>query len=501
VSPVLETQGLTKVFGGIAAVDGVDFAAHAGEVHGLLGENGAGKSTFVKMLAGVVRPDDGTVLYDGEPLDTANARTGRAQVRVGVIFQELSLIPDLTVAENVWIGQEPLDRLGGVSQKAMRRRTVELFGELGIAGVDPAREVRLLSVAERHLVETAKVLSSRPDVVIFDEATSALAPSETSWLIEQARALAAAGRVVLYISHRMAEIRAVADRVTVFRGGKSVGVRTREEYDEDELVGLMVGRRVERLYPPREDTATERVALRVRGLEAGRALRGADLELHEGEILGVGGLQGQGQAQLFLALYGALRATGGEIEVFGERVRIRSVRDALAAQIAIALVPEDRRNQGLLLPKSVAENLTLSVLPRLARGGVIDRAAEERFVADAIERLRIATRSPDQPVRWLSGGNQQKVVIGKMLLTQARILLLYDLTRGVDVGTKAQIFELMRKLARDGYALLFYSTDATELVNVADRIAVMLDGRVNAVLEGDELTEEDVVRAAVREAV
>jgi ribose transport system ATP-binding protein len=225
-----------------------------------------------------------------------------------------------------------------------------------------------------------------------------------------------------------------------------------------------------------------------------------DLDLHEGEILGVGGLQGQGQAQLFLALYGALPAQAGEVEVLGEPVRIRSVRDALAARIAIALVPEDRRRQGLLLPKSVAENLTLSVLPRISRFGVVDRAAEERLVARAVERLQISTRGHDQAVRWLSGGNQQKVVIAKMLLTEARILLLYDLTRGVDVGTKAQIFALMRELAREGYAMLFHSTDAGELVNVADRVAVMLDGRVNAVLEGDALTEEGIVGAAVKQA-
>lgn len=500
MSPLLETRGLTKAFGGVAAVDGVDFVARDGEVHGLLGENGAGKSTFVKMLSGVVRPDSGEIIYGGRSLDTMHARVRRDGVQVGVIFQELSLVPDLSVAENVWIGREPLTRVGVVSMRTMRRRTRELFVELGIEGIDPAREVRLLSVAERHLVETAKVLSADPEIVIFDEATSALAPGETSWMIERARTLAAEGRVVIYISHRLAEIRAVADRVTVLRGGRSVGVRTRDEYDEDDLVALMAGRRVERLYPPKTDTVTDRVALKVRDLRAGRRLRGVNLDLREGEILGIGGLQGQGQTQLFLSLYGVLRAQRWDVEVFGVPARVRNVRDALNATTPIALVPEDRRNQGLLLPKSVGENLTLSVLDRISRLGVIDRGAERRMIETATERLGIRAVSSDQAVRWLSGGNQQKVVIAKLLLTEARILLLYDLTRGVDVGTKAQIFELMRGLAAEGYAMLFYSTDASELVNVADRVAVMLDGRVNAVLEGAELTEEELVRAAVREA-
>jgi ribose transport system ATP-binding protein len=496
---VLETRALTKAFGGVVAIDGVDFTAQTGEVHGLLGENGAGKSTLVKMLSGVVQPDAGEILFQGHPLDTAHARVRRGGARVGVVFQELSLIPDLTVAENVWIGREPLTRLGVVSMRAMRRNAAQLFTELGIEGIDVAQEVRLLSVADRHLVETAKVLSAQPEIVIFDEATSALGPGETSWMIERARALAGDGRVVIYISHRLGEIKAVSDRVTVLRGGRNVGLRTREQFDDDDLVALMAGRQVQRLYPVKIRTATDRIALKVRDLRAGRRLRGVDLDLREGEILGVGGLQGQGQTQLFLALYGVLRAERRDVEVFGEPTRVHNVRDALGARTPIALVPEDRRNQGLLLPKSVGENLTLSVLDRISRLGVIDRRRERQLVEEAIERLRIGVGGADQAVRWLSGGNQQKVVIAKLLLTEARILLLYDLTRGVDVGTKAQIFELMRELAQQGYAMLFYSTDASELVNVADRVAVMLDGRVNTILEGAALSEEAIVRAAVRE--
>lgn len=500
MSSRLETRALTKAFGGVTAVADVDFTAYSGEVHGLLGENGAGKSTFVKMLSGVVRPDAGDILFDGRSLGTTHTRLRQDGVRVGVIFQELSLIPDLTVGENVWIGREPMTHFGTVSMRSIRRRTADLFAHLGIEQIDPMTEVRLLSVAERHLVETAKVLSGEPEIVIFDEATSALAPDETNWMIARARSLASEGRVVIYISHRLGEIRAVADRVTVLRGGKNVGVRGRDELDDDELVTLMAGRRIERLYPAKTSTATTRIALRIRELHAGRRLRGVDLDLREGEILGVGGLQGQGQTQLFLALYGMLPGTLCDVEVFGEPTRVRNVRDALSARPPIALVPEDRRNQGLLLSKSVGQNLTLSVLGRISRLGLIDRDGERRLIEDAIERLHIGAAGADQAVRLLSGGNQQKVVIAKLLVTEARILLLYDLTRGVDVATKAQIFELMRELAGQGYSMLFYSTDSSELVHVADRVAVMLDGRVNAVLQGDDLTEEEIVRAAVKKA-
>ena len=283
----------------------------------------------------------------------------------------------------------------------------------------------------------------------------------------------------------------------MFRGGRTVGVRARHEYDEDDLVTMMLDRKLGRFYPPKDSRASSSVALRVRGLQTGRKLRGVDLDLHQGEILGIGGLQGQGQTQLFLALYGALRTRHGTVELFGEPTRIRAIRDALNGKVPIALVPEDRRNQGLLLQKSVRENLTLSVLPRVSHFGIINRRSERKLVQEAIDGLGIVARSQDQDVRWLSGGNQQKIILAKLLLANPRVLLLFDPTRGVDVGTKAQIFELMRDLARQGYALLFHSTDASELVNIADRVAVMIEGRIAETVEGPELTEESLVRASV----
>ena len=494
----LEARGLSRAFGGVKAVEQVDFEAYAGEVHALLGENGAGKSTFIKMMAGVVTPDAGEIRYDGEVLQASEARARRGGALIGIVFQELSLVPDLTVAENVWIGHEPTTTLRTVSRRTLRAKTRELFEQLSIVGLDPDREVRFLSVADRHMVETAKMLSTDPKIVIFDEATSALAPSETDWMLARMRSLADAGRVVLMISHRMAEVRAVADRVTVFRNGRNVGVRTREEYDEQEILSLMLARKIEQLYPEKQSHATERIALRVRGLESGRSLQGVDLDLREGEVLGIGGLQGQGQGPLFSALYGMIRAKG-QVSTRSGPITVKRAGDTLHAEYAMALVPENRK-EGLILTKSLRENLSLPILDKLTRFGVVNRGRERTLVADAIERLQIATQSQDQQVRWLSGGNQQKVALARVLLTGAKILLLQDPTRGVDVGTKAQIFVLIRQLVAEGHSVLFYSTDATELVNVADRVAVMREGRVSAVLEGDQLTEDEILRWAVSDS-
>jgi ribose transport system ATP-binding protein len=493
--PDLEARGITKRFGGVVALQDVDFEASRGEVHALIGENGAGKSTFIKVVTGAVRPDAGELRLFGEQLHLRTPRQAR-QRGVAAVFQELSLVPDLTVAENVWFRRETLTAVATISRRALRRRTRDLFERLRFPPIDPDREVRGLSVAERQLVEVAKAVASDPRVLVLDEATSALAPREVRWLLGLARRLAEDGLLVIYISHRLAEVREVADRITVFRNGRNVVTRRRNEATEDEIVASMLGRRLERLYPDKVVTRREAVSLSVHDLGFGHRLRRVDLDLHEGEILGVGGLQGQGQLELFLSLFGVLHASG-RVEVAGEPVRLTSPRAALAAGIGLALVPEDRQNEGLLLPKSVRENITLAVSRRFARHGLLDLRQERALVREAIRQLNIVLASEEQPAGSLSGGNQQKVVIAKLLLTRARVLLLYDLTRGVDVGTKGEIFELMRRLAAEGYAILFFSTDLQELIHVADRVAVMSDGTFTAVLEGPALTEEGILRASV----
>jgi len=494
--PTLEVRDLAKSFGGVVALDGANFDVEAGEVHALLGENGAGKSTFIKILTGVVRADSGRVLYRGEPLELEGPRRAE-ELTIGAVFQELSLVPDLSVAENVWFRREPLTFIGTIASGRMLRQTRVLLDEMGLQDIDPEREVRSLSVAERQLVEIAKVLSEEPPVMILDEATSALSPKEVSWVLRRARESADRGAAVIFISHRLAEVREVADRITVFRNGRDVGTRLSNEYDDDELVELMLDRKVGRLYPPKEDARTERLALKVRDLRSDHRLRGVDLDLREGEILGIGGLQGQGQPQLLLSLCGLARARGS-VEVFGRPEKVHA-RSRARGEATLALIPEDRRTQGLLLPMSIRENVTLPVLARIAKFGLIDRKRERRLAEEAIQRLNVVARDADQEVMELSGGNQQKVVIAKMLLTEAKVLLLHDLTRGVDVGSKAEIYKLLRELTHDGYSFLFYSTDVTELINIADRVAVMFDGRVNTILEGDHLTEERVLHASVRD--
>ena len=496
---LLEAKGISKRFGGIVALNGMHFAAGVGEVHAILGENGAGKSTFIQILSGALGTDAGEILLRGEPVAAFGPSEAR-RAGIAPVFQELSLISDLTVAENIWFGDETLSPLGTISRRALDARTVALFADLGLSGIAPDRLVRSLSIGQQQLVEIAKGLARDPDILILDEATSALVPHEVDWLLDIARRRADAGKLVLYISHRMGEVRRVADRITVLRNGETVGTVETSAVGDDEIVAMMLGRRLNRLFPERRATATDRTALKAKAVSVGHQLKGVDFELREGEVLGVAGLQGHGQRELFMALAGAVRF-GGNLEVWGHPVSIRSPRHALSQAIGVALLPEDRRNQGLLLAKPVRENVVLAALSRLTWFGLIDGRAEARVVEKAIGQLQIKVGSPEQLAGTLSGGNQQKVVLAKLLATDARILLFFDPTRGVDVGTKAEIFAMMRDLAARGYAILFYSTDIPELVHVPDRVLVLSYGRVSTTLSAAELSEESILRATMASQV
>jgi len=492
---LLDVTDLTKRYGGIVALGGVNFSARAGEVHALLGENGAGKSTLIQVLAGAVRYDSGRIRLDGA--DYAPRSPDEARARgIAAVFQELSLVPDLTIEQNIWFRREPLSPLGTVRSRAMRERTLALFERYRFPTLRPDQEVRRLTLAERQIVEIAKGLAGDPRVLILDEATSTLPAREAQWVLDLTRQLAAEGKLVVFISHRMDEVRHIADRLTIFRNGQTVAAHTATAVGDDEIVAQMLGRKLDRLYPERIATTTGVPALRVNDLDAGKHVKRVSFELEEGEVLGVGGLQGHGQRELFQALFGTTRSTGA-IEVWGRRTNIRSPRQALVGRDGLALVPEDRRGQGLLLSKSVRENLTISVIRRFADWGLLSETKEAALVREMVEFLRIKTSTPEQPAGTLSGGNQQKVIFGKMLLTEARILLLYDPTRGVDVGTKGEIFQLMRDLAAKGYAILFYSSDLPELVHVADRVLVMRNGEIAATLAGAANSEEGILRASV----
>jgi len=494
---LLEVNGLVKRYGGIVALGGVDFSARAGEVHALLGENGAGKSTLIQILAGAVRHDGGRIRLDGADYAPVNPDEARAR-GIAAVFQELSLVPDLTVEQNIWFRREPLSRLGTVRGKALRARTLALLDRYGFPHLAPEQEVRRLTLAERQIVEIAKGLASDPKILILDEATSTLPAREAEWVLNLTRQLAGEGRLVVFISHRMGEVRHIADRLTIFRNGETVAAHEANAVSDDVIVSQMLGRKLARLYPERRATATGRLALEVEHLTVGKRVHDVSFALREGEVLGVGGLQGHGQRELFQGLFGAARVKG-RLAIWGKPVAINSPRQALTGRDGLALVPEDRRGQGLLLSKSVRENLTVAVIRRFARRGLLSQRKEAALVKEMVDFLRIKAATAEQPAGTLSGGNQQKVVFGKMLLTQARILMLYDPTRGVDVGTKGEIFQLMRDLAAQGYAILFYSSDLPELVHVADRVLVMRNGAIATTLEGDANTEEGILRAAVFE--
>ena len=494
---LVKVTALSNRYGGIVALSEVEFAARAGEVHALLGENGAGKSTLIQILSGAVRHDGGVILIDGRDFRPANPDDARAG-GIAAVFQELSLIPDLTVEENIWFRQEPMTLMKTKTRAVMRRKTIELLDKYAFPRLRPDQELRRLTLAERQIVEIAKGLAKEPRILILDEATSALPAREADWLLKLTRQLAVEGKLVIFISHRMAEVRAIADRLTIFRNGRTVAAHEAKAVTDGEIVAQMIGRNLDRLYPERIATATERIALKVEDLSGGSRLKGVTFSLREGEVLGVGGLQGHGQRELFQALFGAAKANG-RIELWGKPASIGNPRAALIGRDGIALVPEDRLGQGLLLTKSVRENLTLAVIKRFTDRGFLNSRKEAALVKEMVDFLHIKAETPDQLAGTLSGGNQQKVIFGKMLLTEARVLLLYDPTRGVDVGTKGEIFQLMRDLAAKGYAILFHSSDMPELVHVADRVLVMRNGRVAATLNDDRISEENILGAAMLE--
>ena len=489
----LQVQGLSKRYGGVVALRSIDFAASAGEVHALLGENGAGKTTLVKVLSGVLKPEAGSVQLFGSDISLKGGRAA-GDAGIATVFQDIAVVPDFTVAENIFYGREARTQIGMVSRSELGRSTIRLFASLGLRPIDPQTPAGKLSVAERQIVTIVRAISTSPRLLILDEATSALSPQEVDWLLDKARSIARGGAIVLFISHRLHEVRGVADRVTVFRNGDHIATRSSGDVTDAEIVSMMLGRELGRLFPSKAAKTSSEVVLSARNLVQGNSLRGVSLELRAGEILGLGGLQGQGQSDLLRALYG-LGWPSATVVLGGVERTLRNPIDAVGH--GIALIPEDRQRDGLLMPKTIRENLSLPILSRISRLGFV-RSRVERGEADSVvRRLAIAAASIEQPVWSLSGGNQQKVVIGKQLLTSARVWLLDDPVRGVDVGTKAEVFKLMRDLANAGYSLLFYSTDLQELVQMSDRVVVMADGAIVSELEGKRLTEEAVLEASI----
>jgi len=497
-SPAVEVEGLTKAYGPTIANDDIRFAVAPGTVHALLGENGAGKSTTMKLLSGLVRPDAGHIRIHGKDVALASAREAHA-VGIQTAFQELTLVPDLTVLDNMLLPRAPWTPLGTLARARSRSRVARHFEALGLS-VDLDALACELNLAMRQKIEIARALYRDPSILLLDEPTSALSGSDVDWLgriIVDARSR---GITVLFISHRLPEVRAFCDTLTILRNGRAVHSARVEDVTDAEVVELIIGRSVENAFPPRRparDRSGETPVLATRGLSAGVKLRDMDLALHSGEILGIAGLQGMGQDALFSALFGEEHVRRGRIELDGRPLHLRAPSDALDPAVAIGFVPEERKTQGLFLKLSGRQNATLPVLGRFHRGPLLNERAEASAAASAFAAVQVDDRAHYASAGSFSGGNQQKLVIAKWLVAQSRILLLFDPTRGIDVGTKEQLYGLLRAYADAGGAVLFHSTEIPELAHLCDRVGVLYEGRLLRWIEGEALTENAIMGATL----
>ncbi|MER7278891.1 sugar ABC transporter ATP-binding protein [Dactylosporangium sp. NPDC000244] len=488
---MLVLEGVSKSFGAVAALRDVRLDLRAGEAHALVGENGAGKSTLVKILAGAHAPDAGTLSLDGEPLVLANPADARA-AGIAVIYQEPTLFPDLSVAENIFMGRQPLKSGRRIDTAEMRRRATELFARLGVQ-MDPDRPARGLSIADQQLVEIAKALSFDARVLVMDEPTAALSGVEVERLFAVARSLRDAGAAVLFISHRFDEVFALCQRITVMRDGQWVSTDPADELTVADVVRRMVGREVGELFP-KEEAAIGEARLEVRGLNRQGAFHDVSFTVRSGEIVALAGLVGAGRSEVIRAVFGVDRYDSGEVLVDGRPLRAGSASAAIGA--GLALVPEDRRQQGLVMELSVERNATLPRRWSLSRLGLLFGGAERRSAQDWAGRLRVKAGRLGDPVSTLSGGNQQKVVLAKWLATRPRVLIVDEPTRGIDVGTKAEVHRLLTRLAGEGVAVLMVSSELPEVLGMADRVLVMHEGRLAADIPRTRADEESVMLAA-----
>jgi ribose transport system ATP-binding protein len=494
---LLRMEGISKRYGGVRALEKADLEIWSGRIHCILGENGAGKSTLIKLIAGVVAPDEGRMILDGNAVSFASPAAAN-QVGIVCIFQELSLIPDLSVADNIMISDPPT-RAGLIDRKQQRILAEEALARAGAEDIHPLALVKDLPLSRRQMVEIAKALARKPRILILDEATSALTAADVTKIFAVLKRLRSDGMALLYISHRMHEIAELADECTVFRNGRKIETYRAGSKTDTQVVELMIGREYKNVFPPKpvKKPDVKSPVLQTINLSWTDRLRDISLTVQSGEIIGLGGLDGQGQRDLLLALFGVLRGCSGQVLIDGALVKINSPTMAKSEQIGMALIPEDRKTEGLMLPMSVRDNLSFSALHRISNGGIVDRAREKKLIDEMISLLAIKTASADLAVGSLSGGNQQKVVIAKWLMNKPRIILLNDPTRGIDVGTKQELYVLLRKLADDGAAIIFYSTDYDELIGCCDRVLVLYDGKVKRELVGAEITERALIASAL----
>jgi len=491
---LLEVRNVSKAFPGVVALDDVSLWLKRGTVHALIGENGAGKSTLMKIIAGIYTPDAGELCLRGRTVHLSSPREA-LQNGIAMIHQELNLMPSMSVAENIWIGREPVNACGVISHRELRRRTHTLLERLRI-DVDPQAELRTLSIAGRQMVEIAKALSYESELLIMDEPTSALTERDAEHLFTIIRELQAQGKGILYITHKMDELFEIADEVSVFRDGKYIGTESPLNLTRDEIIRMMVGRELARIFP-REPACPGAVVLSARKLTLEQQFHDITFDLHAGEILGIAGLVGSGRSKLAEALFGLAPASSGQILIEGCEVRVDSPQVAMAR--GMALVTEDRKETGCFLALSVLENLEISVLNRdFVRFGFVRQRAVTQACAAMSRLLRVKTPDLHERIENLSGGNQQKVLLGRWLLTGPKILILDEPTRGVDVGAKAEIHQLIARLVAQGAAVLMISSEMPEILGMSHRIMVMHEGRVTGILDREQADQVKIMDLAAR---
>jgi ribose transport system ATP-binding protein len=489
----LTMKSISKSFGSVRVLEGVDFAIEGGEIHALVGENGAGKSTLMKILSGAYVADGGNILIDGKPVTIRSTREAEAH-GIAIIHQELNMIPQLSVMDNLFLGREP-SRLDVIERRRMRREAKTWLSKVGAAQLDPDRAVETLSIGLRQLVEIAKALSLNAGILIMDEPTASLTEREIGLLFAIMRELKARGVGIVYVSHRMEELFSICDKVSVLRDGRFVGERAVAQTNFNEIVQMMVGRELKERFPRRE-VALGPVRLKVDDLSDDGHISQIHFEVRAGEVLGVAGLIGAGRSAILNTLFGVRRRTGGEVRLDGQPLSIQRPIDAIAA--GFGFVTEDRKSQGLVLGWSLRENSTLVHLATYARAGIVNRKAEDAAVKELMDELHIRARDAEIEVKALSGGNQQKVVFAKWLARPPKILLLDEPTRGVDVGGKAEIYQIINRLAAAGTAIVMVSSELPEVLAMSDRILVMCEGRQAGIFEAMGTSQEQIMTAATQ---
>ncbi|KAA6436627.1 sugar ABC transporter ATP-binding protein [Dyadobacter flavalbus] len=495
---ILRVKQLSKAFSGIKALDNVQLDLKKGEVHALMGENGAGKSTFMKILVGLLAPDSGEMIFEGSHLENSNV-SETLKKGISMIHQEMLVIPELTVAQNIFLGREKeVTRRSGWSSlwlddSEINKKAAELLKQMGVS-IDPEARMKFLSVAQMQMVEIAKAISNNAKVIIMDEPTSAISDREVATLFGIIRELKARGVSIIYISHKMDEIFEISDTITVLRDGKYIATKAASELDSNSLIAMMVGREISQMFPESAGNHGE-VVLSVHNLSSKGKFSDIHFQVRSGEILGLAGLMGAGRTEIARAIFGLDPLENGEIKIRNLSVRIQSPQDAISK--GIGYVSEDRKGWGFIPDMSVADNIILSSLRQHRKGIFIDEKSEELTVNRIISELRIKTSGTDQKAVHLSGGNQQKVVIGKVLLASPEIVILDEPTRGVDVGAKVEIYKLIRNLAEKGIAIIMISSELPEILGMSDRILVLSKGRQTAMLSKEEATQELIMKYAV----